>query len=63
MHQLTFNPATKQGRRQLVTMALNLTADTALSPKEYERRLLDQFIQGELTIDQILSLLKAQERA
>jgi hypothetical protein len=62
MHQPPVN-APKQRRQQLVTLALNLTADTILAPQAYERILLDQFMEGDLTIDQVLALLERQEQA
>jgi hypothetical protein len=53
---------TQQYRRRIVTMALNLTQDTALSASDYERLLLDQFTEGTLTIDQVVELLERQEQ-
>ncbi|MGI4865453.1 MAG: hypothetical protein ACRYFZ_16135 [Janthinobacterium lividum] len=54
-------PTTEQERKRLVTGALNLTAGTSLAPKPYERMLLDQFVRGNLTIDQVLDFLERQE--
>ncbi len=53
--------ATEAGRRRLVDGAVNLTLHTRLAPPPYERMLLDQFVRGTLTIDQVLALLDAQE--
>lgn len=50
----------ERNRQRLVTMALNLTADTDLAPGEQERQLLDEFARGTLTIDEVLTLLEAQ---
>jgi hypothetical protein len=50
-------------RQRLVTMALNLTADTSLAPGEQERHLLQEFTRGTLTIDEVLALLEAPENA
>jgi hypothetical protein len=50
-------------RQRLVTMALNLTAETRLAPSEQERHLLQEFTRGTLTIDEVLALLEAQENA
>jgi hypothetical protein len=50
-------------RQQLVTMALNLTADTGLAPGAQERHLLNEFMRGTLTIDEVLTFLEAQENA
>ncbi|MBD2768850.1 hypothetical protein IC235_13220 [Hymenobacter sp. BT664] len=41
---------------------MNITRGTALAPMEYEQQLLNQFVSGELTIDDVLTLLEAQER-
>jgi hypothetical protein len=48
-------------RQRLVTMALNLTAETKLAPGEQELHLLQEFTRGSLTIDQVLALLETQE--
>lgn len=50
--------STEQGRRRLVTVALNIVKGTALEPKEYERMLLEQFVHGNLTIDQVIQRLE-----
>ena len=52
---------TEQGRQRLVTAALKLTENTALAPREYERMLLDQFVHGELTIDEVIGCLENQQ--
>ena len=52
---------TESGRQRLVTAALNLTQGTALAPKAYERMLLDHFVRGILTLDEVLARLAAQE--
>ncbi|MBJ6110797.1 hypothetical protein JAO73_17365 [Hymenobacter sp. BT523] len=49
--------ATAQGRQRLVMTALRLTENTALAPQAYERALLDRFVAGELTIDEVLQRL------
>jgi hypothetical protein len=51
----------ERDRQRLVTMALNLTADTDLAPSEQERQLLNEFTRGALTIDQVLAYLEQQE--
>ncbi|GAB3319516.1 hypothetical protein ACFQT0_29995 [Hymenobacter humi] len=53
--------ATAAGRQRLLTRGLDLVHGTALAPKPYERFLLDQFVRGNLTIDQALAHLEAQE--
>jgi hypothetical protein len=44
---------TLEGRQRLVNTVLWLTQGTALHPAAYERQLLTQFVQGELTLDQV----------
>jgi hypothetical protein len=53
--------ATTQNRQRLVSTALRLTENTALAPQDYERGLLDQFIAGDLTIDEVLARLDERE--
>ena len=62
MQQSSSALTTEQGRRRLVAAALNLTQNTPLQPREYERMLLDQFVRGTLTLDQVISLLDAADR-
>ncbi|AMR25453.1 hypothetical protein A0257_22435 (plasmid) [Hymenobacter psoromatis] len=54
-------PNTEHGRKRLVTVALNITQGTRLMPKPYEQMLLDQFVRGNLTLDEVLAHLDAQE--
>jgi hypothetical protein len=61
--QQVLQQVSERNRQRLVTMALNLTADTRLAPGEQERQLLTEFTQGSLTIDEVLALLEAQENA
>lgn len=51
----------EHGRQRLVTVALNIAQGTALMPKPYERQLLDQFVRGVLTLDEMIAYLDAQE--
>jgi hypothetical protein len=44
-------------RRRVVRGCLRFTRGTAVAADGYELRLLVQFIQGELTIDQVISLV------
>jgi len=53
---------TESGRQRLVTVALNLTRGTALAPEAYEQMLLDQFVRGVLTLDEVLTRLNEQEQ-
>jgi hypothetical protein len=47
-------------RRRLVRVCLWMTRGTALAADGYELRLLVQFIQGRLTIDQVCDLVDNQ---
>ena len=47
-------------RRYLTRACLRLTRGTAIAADGYELRLLVQFIQGKLTIDQVCGLLEAR---
>lgn len=51
---------TVHSRQRLVTAALQLVEGTRLMPKQYERMLLDQFVRGNLTIDQVIARLEVQ---
>jgi hypothetical protein len=44
-------------RRRVVRGCLRFTRGTAVAADGYELRLLVQFIQGKLTIDQVISLV------
>lgn len=55
--------ASEQGRQRLLKTALRITENTAIAPDAYERMLLDQFVVGQLTIDQVLAQLEAQRSA
>jgi hypothetical protein len=44
-------------RRRAVAAAIALTANTPLAPNRYERQLLARFQAGELTIDEVITLL------
>jgi len=45
--------STPHARRRAVEVALRLVAGTPLAPNAYEQELLDQFVQGDLTLDQL----------
>ena len=47
----------EQERRDMVAAALSWTKTTSLTPSLYEERLLQQYIQGVLTIDRVIELL------
>jgi hypothetical protein len=46
-------------RRQLVQTALRLTEGTAMTASPYERQLLEQFVLGQLTIEEVVALVEA----
>ncbi|WP_157780922.1 antitoxin VbhA family protein [Hymenobacter sedentarius] len=61
MHQQPAPFPAEQSRQRAVAFALALTRDTRLAPQPYEQMLLDQFVRGEMTIDQVLSSLETSE--
>ncbi|GAB3635136.1 hypothetical protein GCM10027422_07260 [Hymenobacter arcticus] len=52
-------PESEEQRRRAVTAAVALTANTPQAPQRYERQLLDRYQRGEITIEQVISLLNA----
>ncbi|WP_426058453.1 hypothetical protein [Hymenobacter sp. B1770] len=50
--------STEHGRRRAVRFALALTHNTHLAPQRFEEELLDQFVRGELSIEQVLTHLE-----
>jgi len=50
---------TSAQRRRAVSWVLALTANTRLAPGPYEQTLLERYVRGELTIDQVVDLLDA----
>lgn len=48
----------EQERREMVAAALSWTKTTAITPSLYEKRLLQQYIDGTLTIDRVIELLE-----
>jgi hypothetical protein len=55
--------ASERGRQRLLTAALRITENTSIAPNDYERRLLDQFVEGQLTIDEVVAQLDAYQQA
>lgn len=47
-------------RQRAVAWALRFTEDTPLAPDPYERALLTRFIEGKLTLEQVLERLEAK---
>ena len=46
-------------RRRLVQAALRLTEGTAMAASPYEQQLLEQFVLGQLTIEEVVALVEA----
>ncbi len=53
--------ATEHGRQHLVTVTRRIAQGTRLMLKAYERTLLDQFVRGNLTLDEVITRLEARE--
>lgn len=49
---------TEQARRRAVLLALSLSENTPLAPQPYEQMLLERFICGELSLDQVIVQLE-----
>jgi hypothetical protein len=45
-------------RRRLVGWAMRMTQNTPIAASWHERKLLAKFVQGSLTIDQVIALLE-----
>lgn len=52
--------APPQDRRRLLAFAQTLTFGTRLTPTPAEQRVLDQFVRGELSYEQLLACLEAK---
>lgn len=48
----------EQERREIVAAAISWTKTTAITPSNYEQNLLQQYVEGLLTIDQVIELLE-----
>jgi hypothetical protein len=53
--------ATEQGRRRLVSLLKNLTEGTHLYPSLSELRLLDLYVSGELSVEELIVSLGPPE--
>lgn len=53
--------STLQARRLAVSLALNFTPTPYLQPSPYKQLLLDAFVRGDLTMDQVMVHLEAHE--
>lgn len=53
-------PSSRKIRQRLVSAALSMTKGTHLEASAYEQMLLDHFVNGRLTIDQVLHYLERQ---
>ena len=47
-------------RRRALTIVLRIAEGIQLEPKAYERMLLEQFVHGQLPLDQVLERLETQ---
>lgn len=50
--------SSEQGRKRLVASILGFTENTSIAASVLERDLLDRFVLGELTIDEVVSQLE-----
>jgi len=50
--------ATEQSRQRLVEAVISFTQGTSIFPEPYERQLLDQFVRGRMTIDEVVYYLE-----
>jgi hypothetical protein len=50
----------RDARERAVAWALNITQNTPLAPKYHEQQLLDKFVLGELSLDELISSLEKQ---
>lgn len=56
-----FSPSPPQAHRLAVALALQLPAHPFLTPGPYQHVLLEAFVGGQLTMDQVLTHLEAAE--
>ena len=49
---------TLEQREKAVKWAFRMTENTRIAPKAYEQQLLAQFVQGMLTLDQVIEQLE-----
>ena len=47
----------RDGRERAVAWALTITQNTHLAPKHHEQQLLEKFVLGELSLDEVISSL------
>lgn len=52
---------TQELRAKVVTAALALTQDTPIAPGPYELQLLEKYVLGRLTIEEVLDLLEEEK--
>ncbi|HET9505013.1 MAG TPA: hypothetical protein VFO93_15835 [Hymenobacter sp.] len=52
-------PAQEMFRRRVVQAALRLTEGTPMAASTYEQQLLEQFVCGQLTIEEVIRLVDA----
>jgi hypothetical protein len=51
---------TEAGRQRALAFALALTEGTRWAPSCYERELLDRFVWGELTLDEVIAHIEGR---
>ena len=47
----------RDGRERAVAWALTITQNTRLAPEPHEQQLLNQFVVGDLSLDEVITLL------
>jgi hypothetical protein len=50
--------ATEQSRQRLVSAVISFTQGTSIFIEPYEKQLLDQFVRGRMTIDEVVYYLE-----
>ena len=53
----------REARSRIVAWGLAMTENTRIAPGEHERELLAAFVEGELTLDEVLAQLELEEQA
>ncbi|WP_133274366.1 hypothetical protein [Hymenobacter radiodurans] len=52
----------RDGRERAVAWALTITQNTPLAPAQQEQQLLNKFIAGELSLDEVIMLLDEENK-
>ncbi|MGY2134687.1 hypothetical protein ACW9KT_20830 [Hymenobacter sp. HD11105] len=48
----------RDGRERAVAWALTITRNTPLAPRDHEQQLLEKFVLGEMSLDEVISSLE-----